>query len=209
MNVKLTLKCDQSLYIRPIFQLDGCTFDIEFFHIMGKGTIFICAFTILTVSLAAQNNSSAISWYSWNEGISKASKESRKVMIYIYTSSCGWCKKMESETFSKSQAAQMVKAEFVAVKLNAQEDTDLEYKGKTYRMTNAGPRSYHALAAEMLEGRMSFPSIVFFDEKQNLLQSITGFKSLEEFLPIATYYGKDYYKNLPWSSFQKKYTAGN
>lgn len=176
---------------------------------MSKGTIFICAFGLLTAVLPAQSNPSAISWYSWNEGISKASKEGRKVMIFIYTPSCGWCKKMESETFSKSPAAQLVKADFVPVRLNAQEDGELEYKGKTYRMTNSGPRSYHALAAEMLEGRMSFPSIVFFDEKQTLLQSIAGFKSLEEFLPIATYYGKDYYKNLPWSSFQKKYTAGN
>jgi thioredoxin-related protein len=176
---------------------------------MGKGTIFICAFGILSVSLAAQTNPSAISWYSWNEGISKAAKESRKIMIYIFTPSCTWCRKMESETFSKSEAAQLVRAEFIPVKLNAQEDAELAYKGKTYRMTNSGPRSYHALAAEMLEGRMSFPSIVFFDEKQNPLQAIAGFKSLEEFLPIATYYGKGYYKTMPWSSFQKKHTTGN
>ncbi len=147
-------------------------------------------------------------WYSWNEGSAKAVKENKKILLYVYTSTCGWCRKMESETFQNDKVAELVNANFVPVKLNAAENSDLEYKGKTYRFAYNGTRGYNSLVTEMLDGRMSFPSIVFLDEAQQTLQSIAGYKPVEEFLPIAAYYGKDYYKTIPWSAFQKKYAAG-
>ncbi len=169
--------------------------------------VLFCVFSLPASLLPAQNTS--LSWYSWGEGIAKAARDHKKVLLYVYTPSCGWCKKMESETFAQSAVVQLVKAEFIPVKLNAAESADLEFKGKTYRLENIGSRGYNALAAELLEGRMSFPSLVFLDESQHVLQAIAGFKSPDAFLPIATYYGKDHYKNMPWSSFQKKYAAGN
>ncbi len=170
--------------------------------------LILCVWGATSTPALSQNHTPALQWYSWSEGIAKAAKENKKILLYVYASPCGWCKKMESETFSHAEVVQSVKTDFIPVKLNAAENAELEFRGKTYRMVNSGTRVYNALAAEMLEGRMSFPSIVFMDESQQVLQSIAGFKPSDEFLPMTTYYGKDYYKTMPWSAFQKKHPGG-
>lgn len=156
----------------------------------------------------AQNAAPSVQWLSWNDGISKATKENKKILLYIYTSSCVWCRKMERETFANEAVAQLVKAEFVAIKLNASDNSELEFKGKTYRFVGSATGGCNGLAAELLGGRMSFPSVAFLDETQQTLQALAGFKTAEDFSAIATYYGKNYYQTMPWSSFQKKYAPG-
>jgi thioredoxin-related protein len=162
-------------------------------------------FTGFAPRAAAQTS---VQWLPWAEGMAKAAKENKKILLYVYTSSCGWCKKMETETFQKTEIAQALQEHFIPIKLNANDNVELEFKGKLYRNSNSGPRGYNALATEILDGRMSFPSLVFLDETQQTLQVIAGFKCPDDFLPMAVYYGKDYYKNMPWTTFQKKYAAG-
>jgi thioredoxin-related protein len=160
-------------------------------------------------ALSAQRSADAIQWFSWNEGLAKAGKEGKKVLIYVYAHACGWCRKMETETFHQAAVAQLVRTSFIPVKLNVADQADHDFNGKTYKFVQAGANSYHALVAEVLNGRMTFPSIVFLDETQQPLQAIAGFKTAEEFLPIGLFYGNGFYKTMPWSSFQKKYAAGN
>lgn len=149
-----------------------------------------------------------ISWQSWEEGAAKAMRDNRKILLYVYTPSCGWCKKLEQETFAHAQVAQAVKADFTAIKLNAYESADLEFRGKWYRTSSiAGSTRLNPLVATLLEGRASFPALVFFDETQQILQTFAGFKQADELLPIVVYYGKDHYKNMPWQSFYRKFVA--
>ena len=54
---------------------------------------------------------------------------------------------------------------------------------------------------------MSFPTVVFLDEDFNLIQSIMGYKTPQQFEQIATYFGKDHFKKTPWSSYQKNYKS--
>jgi thioredoxin-related protein len=160
-------------------------------------------------ALTAQRPSDTVQWLSWDEGIAKAGKEGKKVLVYVYTQSCGWCRKMETETFHQTAITQLVRNNFIPVRLNAAEQSDLDFNGKTYKYVQSGTKGYHTLVAEVLNGRMSFPSLVFMDEAQQTLQSIAGYKTAEEFLPIALYYGNGFYKTMPWSAFQKKYASGN
>jgi len=178
---------------------------------MSKHPLRILAFFALMVSVLgsyAQETQPVLQWYSWSEGTAKAAKENKKILLYVYTATCGWCRKMENETFQNAKVAALARTDFVPVKLNAADNSELEFKGKTYRFVHSsGQRGYNALAAKMLDGRLSFPSIVFLDEAQDILQSFAGYKPVEEFLPIAVYYGGDYFKTMPWSAFQKKYES--
>lgn len=168
----------------------------------------ICSSLQTAAQTATQNTASAVQWFSWNEGIAKATRENKKILLYVYTPTCGWCRKMERETFADEAVAQSVKAGFVAIKLNAADQSELEFKGRTYRFVNSPAGGCNGLAAELLGGRMSFPAVAFLDETQQTLQALAGFKSADEFCAITVYFGKNYYQSMPWSSFQKKYAAG-
>lgn len=153
----------------------------------------------------AKAKQATINWMSWEEAKERSKAEKRKILLNVYTEWCGWCKRMDQQTYSKPEVAQYINANFYPVRFDAEQKNELEYQGKTYEFTSNGKRGYHELAAELLRGRMSFPSVVFMDEKFELIQSIVGFKQPEAFAQIIAYFGEDFYKKTPWSTFQKKY----
>lgn len=158
-----------------------------------------------TEKLRPQAAEAAINWLSWEEAMALSQKEKKKILFSVYTDWCGWCKRMDSATFEEPNIAAYLNQHFYAVKFDAEQRQELEYKGKSYKYIKTGKRNYHELAAELLRGQMSFPSVVFLDENQEVIQSIVGYKTPQQFEKIATYFAEDYYKNTPWSSYEKSY----
>ena len=151
------------------------------------------------------SSSNAINWLSWDEAMQLSEQEPKKIFLDVYTDWCGWCKRMDQITFQQNHIAQYINDNYYAVRLDAEYKEDLVYKGNTYSYITKGKKGYHELAAELLKGRLSYPTVVFLDEEQNILQSIVGFKSPEEFEKIATYFAEDHYMETPWSIYQRTY----
>mgnify|MGYP000055673286 CR=1 FL=1 len=94
---------------------------------------------------------------------------------------------------------------YYAIKFDAEFKEDIIFKDKTYKFVNSGRRGYHQLAAEITNGRLSFPTLVFLDEEMNLIQPIPGFKDTLVFEQIVTYFANDMHKRQPWSAYQRNY----
>jgi len=62
----------------------------------------------------------ALTWLSYNEGLALAEKENKYILIDFYTDSCGYCKKMDKETYSKEEVKKFLNENFVVVKVNAE-----------------------------------------------------------------------------------------
>ncbi|MEM9884734.1 MAG: DUF255 domain-containing protein [Bacteroidota bacterium] len=166
--------------------------------------IFLSLF--LTNGLVAQDK---IQWLSIEEVEQKLKQETRKVLVKIYTENCAWCKRMDEETFDKSFVADYINQNFYAVALNAESEDEILFNGKTYKFVKTGKRGHHELAEELTKGNLSYPSVVFLDENLKILQSVSGYKEYALFQQIMTYYGKNYHKKLPWSSYQNSFTPRN
>ncbi len=152
-----------------------------------------------------QKQETGVKWMSWEEAVERSRAEKRKFLIDVYTDWCGWCKRMDKATFQEPNIARYINENFYPVKFNAEQKQELEYNGKTYGFVKNGQRGYHELAAELLKGRLSFPTVVFMDEDMNLIQSIVGYKSPQQFEKIATYFASNHYKKTPWSTYQAAY----
>ncbi len=148
-----------------------------------------------------------VDWMNWEQAIEKTKKSKKKILLDVYTQWCTWCKRMDEQTFSQPEMAAYINANFYPVKLDAQEKGDIHYRNKVYRFVKNSSRGYHELAAEILKGRMSYPTIVFLDEEQNVIQAIVGFKTAEQFEMIASYFATDSYLKVPWSTYQKQYRS--
>ncbi len=148
---------------------------------------------------------SLVNWLTWEEAVKKSKVEKRKVFVDVYTMWCGWCKRMDSATFQQPYIAKYLNDHYYPVKFDAEYKKDIEFKGKTYQFVKSGKKGYHQLAAEITRGRLSFPTIVFLDEKWDILQPIPGFKNANTFEQIITYFGEDQYKKVPWAVYQKNY----
>lgn len=155
-------------------------------------------------SLLGQNK---IKWYTWEEATEKSKKDKKKIFVDIYTDWCGWCKKMDKSTFSEDHIAKYVNANFYAVKFNAEMESSVTLKGTEYKFIRSGQRGYHDLAAQLLQGRMSYPSIVFLDEDYNLIQAIPGFQDVPTFEMIISYFGSNSHRSVPWNKYMQNFQS--
>lgn len=162
--------------------------------------LLIAVFTLS--SLKAQE----LKWMSWDEAVALASieKNPKKVFIDVYTDWCGWCKRMDADTFQNPEVAAYMSENFYMVKLDGEQKEPIEYKGKTYTFVPSGRNGYHQLAAALLQGRLSYPTVVFLDENLQMLSPVPGYQKPDAFLKIARYFGENIYKEKDWESYNSQ-----
>lgn len=115
-------------------------------------------------------------WYDWNEGYKLAAKKNKLVLIDLYTDWCGWCKKMDRDTYTDKEVISTINKDFVAVKLNP-EKTDMKYKLDTFNLSG------YQMQNLLTNGRRTgFPTTVFFNPRLNqVLLAQAGYMDPENF----------------------------
>ncbi len=151
----------------------------------------------------------AIQWVEWEVAMKAASPENeKKFIVDLYTDWCGWCKKMDLTTFKDPIVQEVINAYYIPIKFNAETREDIKHNGKVYSFTRGGRRGYHKLAAEITSGRLSYPTLVFMDEKAEVIQAIPGYQDACTLEKIMTYFSGDFHKNTPWVLYESKYQCG-
>lgn len=147
--------------------------------------------------------SQEVSWMSWDEAVSRSQSDSnpKKIFIDVYTDWCGWCKKMDKDTFQNPEVAAYMSANFYMVKLDGEGKDPIDFRGKKYAFVPSGRNGYHELAAALLQGRLSYPTVVFLDEDFQMLSPVPGYQKPEPFLSIARYFAENIYKEKDWKTY--------
>ncbi len=148
-------------------------------------------------------NAQDIQWLSWEEAVALTQNEgnAKKVFVDVYTDWCGWCKKMDKDTFQNPEVAQYMQENFYMVKFDAEGKDPIEFDGKTFKYVPSGRRGYHELAAALLQNRLSYPTVVFLDKDLKMLSPVPGYQKAKPFLKIARFFGDDIYKDQDWNSY--------
>ncbi|HSR60489.1 MAG TPA: DUF255 domain-containing protein [Robiginitalea sp.] len=164
---------------------------------------FVCSFLFLALLSLSGLRAQPIDWMSWDEAVALAASEKnpKKVFVDVYTDWCGWCKRMDKDTFQNPEVAAYMRANFYMVKLDGEQTEPIEFKGKTYTFVAQGRRGYHQLAAALLQGRLSYPTVVFLDENFQMLSPVAGYQRPDAFLQIARYFGDNIYKEKDWQAY--------
>ncbi|THH41347.1 thioredoxin family protein [Neolewinella litorea] len=152
---------------------------------------------LLSVPATAQ-----IEWLSWEEAVARSQKEPRKMMVDVYTDWCGWCKRMDKTAFVDPEVVAYVNEHFYPVKLDAEQRDPITFDGHefTYDAT-LSRRGVHTLAVALLDGRMSYPSIVYLDDEQKRITISPGFKEPAALLRELTYVGGDHFKRQTYQDY--------
>lgn len=86
-------------------------------------------------------------WYSWEDGLNKAKKENKMILVDVYTNWCGWCTRMENDTYAKDNIQKLINENFVPIKINPEEPIKYVIGAKSYTGTEitkflAGGKKY-------------------------------------------------------------------
>jgi thioredoxin-related protein len=144
-----------------------------------------------------------VKWYSFEDAYNLNKKKPKKMFIDVFTEWCGWCKKMDAETFTNPVIAKYMNDNFYCVKFDAERKDTIVIDGQTFVNPNPeNKRSTHKLAVELLRGKMSYPSYVFLNEKGQMLTVVAGYQQAPEFEGVLNYFGTDAYLKSTWEEYR-------
>jgi thioredoxin-related protein len=151
------------------------------------------------------SETSGIKWMSWKEVQEAQKKKPKKIVIDAYTDWCGWCKRMDATTFAHPEIVKYVNQNFYAVKFDAETKDLIRFKGKDYKFISQGMRGYNELAAEMLNGQMSYPTTIYLDEELNQLFPVPGYQDPKTFETVLNFVASNSYKTNTWEKYQAEF----
>ena len=137
--------------------------------------------------------------------------DTRKYFIDCYTGWCGWCKKMDSDTFSDTLIAKIVNRYFIPVKFNAEETEPITFYGKEYKNKGKSHSSRrgspHSLAYYLLNNRLSYPSFSIVDREGKVLVVQPGYYTAKDFEVFLVYIGEEFYNTVDYKVFVEDYES--
>ena len=173
-------------------------------------SVFVVCFTVIIInpSLSSRNNSNkkeleerhvirnssnsksdnSIKWINIEDALARVKKEPKKIIVDVYTEWCGWCKKMDNITFKDPTISKYINENYYAVKLDAESKDPISIDGKVYDYISRDSEDIMSWLECYLVVKMSYPSLVFIDEKGKIIQSIPGYQTPESLHKILAFF---------------------
>jgi thioredoxin-related protein len=135
----------------------------------------------------------------FEDALKDAKAQNKKVIVDVYTDWCGWCKKMDRDTYSNTEIKQLITDNFIYVKLDAESDAKFEYNGKTYK-------SSEIAALFEVSG---YPTTIFLDPDGKVIEfkydryrmnNLPGYYDADDFKKVLEYMRDERYKDTDLST---------
>lgn len=138
-----------------------------------------------------------ISWAKFDQAVNQAAKAGKPAYIKFNAKWCGYCKKMQKETFAKKSVQQVLNSHF-AIGLVDIDDTEskVNFKGKSY--------SEKELAQHFKV--TGTPTSMFIDAKGEVIGQIPGYLPASEFENVLKYISSGSYTSMKFDEWKSKQT---
>ncbi len=157
--------------------------------------------------LKSDKDENAIHWMNFDEAVQMSKKHPKKIFIDVYTSWCGWCKRMDATTYTDKDIIKLMSKYYYAVRLDAETSDTFHFNNHLF--FNAAPHqrgSVNELAYSLLDGKLEYPTTVYLDEKINRLTYAAGYMSAADLKTVLLYFAENKYKTLSFDEFKKSLT---
>lgn len=133
---------------------------------------------------AEETNKPQVEWIPYGEALKRAEKEDKHVLIDFYTAWCGWCKVMDSKTYTDPAVVELLKEHFLIAKVNAESARKFPVRDKEM--------SGRELAEEF--GVRQFPMTSFLMPDGTRIANLPGYIPADRFAKVLEFVHARRYK---------------
>lgn len=146
---------------------------------------------IVLVALLGCSSQAQVEWKSIEDAAQVEVKNNKKMFFVDFSTSwCGWCKKMDKETFSDPVVAAILNKYYVPVHFDAEGKSQFTWNGTKYANNGVSPNgrpSTHSFTQAILGKRIGYPSFAIFGTDRNLVQILQGYQNAYDFQIVLWY----------------------
>jgi thioredoxin-related protein len=115
---------------------------------------------------------------------------------------------MDKETFTNPVISDILNNKFYPVKFDAEGKESINFLGQTF-INDGKAGKAHQLAVALLNGQLSYPTVVFLTQNEGKLQAhpVPGFREAKDMEVLLSYFAGNAYENQKWEDFQKSFTG--
>ena len=153
-----------------------------------------------------------VHWYRFDDGLLAARDAEKHIMVDVYTDWCGFCKKLDRETYSDATVRKVLSESYVSVKLKGDSGARLKLRGQPLSdggktrlqivPTDEPQIAERDLSRYQLRGT-GFPTIVFFSSDGRMITSISGFRDAGSLMHILNFIKDDLYEVMSFQDYLK------
>ena len=169
-----------------------------------KRFLLLITLTLFYLNSDAQEN---VKWLSFKEAITLNKENPKPILVDVYTDWCGYCKKMDLNTYTNKTISDYINKNFYAVKLDGEEKKDIVFNNHTFKFQKQGRRGYHELPATLMDGKLSYPTTIILSEDEKVLDKIPGYLDKEILEKILVFFSEKHYETKKWKEFEKKFKS--
>jgi len=179
-------------------------------YILMRSSLITVLLMILSLPARPQATSpegpSGVKWYTIQEAEQLNKKVAKPIFIDTYTDWCGWCKKMDKDTFTNSVISDILNNKFYPVKFNAEGKESITFLGQTF-VNDGKSGNTHQLAIALLKGQMSYPTVVFLTPSDGKfsVSPVPGYRPPKEMEVLLSFFADKAYETQKWEDYQKNF----
>lgn len=132
-------------------------------------------------------------WVTLEDAQRQAADEGKYVLLDVYTEWCGFCRRMNRETYADKSVQDVIDRYFYAVRIDAESQQKVSFQNETYSMEE--------LAQAF--GVASFPTTIFISPTGEPVASQPGFIEAGRFHKMLSFVGSKSYQTQTFQQYSE------